>query len=241
MAETTDLHAQLAEHVADLAKKHASVSYLVLGVLGLLLVLGTFGGYMALKSYDAQLARAEVREQQYDADRKSWQEELKARDAERAADAQRVEVLMGQIAARAAQPLPPVVKAGLAPTATVLEASEALGSVMSDRPTFGTLNIAPDGNASLRLPQLQILVSDEVDLKRLKLDFSDSQKAVELEKGINSSLANDLSQCKSLNADADKTIADYKRLAKKSKWKKFLSGAEKVALVAGGIYIGHKL
>lgn len=239
--ETTDLHAQLAQHLADLSKKHASISYVVLGVLGLVLVLGTVAGYFALKQYDAQLARAEAREELYDQDRKAWAAELKTRDAERAADAQRVEELIGQIAARAAKPLPPVIKAGLDPSASLAEGKMALEAVMGDRPTFGTLNIATDGNASLKLSQLQILVSDEVDLKRLKFDFADAVKVIDLQKGTISSLTKDLDTEKALNVEANKSISDFKKLAKKSRWQKFMGGAEKVALVVGGIWLGTKI
>lgn len=234
-----EVQSNLHNEFAALAHKHAHVSYAVLAVLGLLLVLGTIGGVFALKSYDKQIARAEARELQYDQDRKSWQEELKVRDAERAADALRVEQLMAGIAARQAQPLPPAVKAGLAPTATVVEAKVALESLMGDRPNFGTLSMDTTGNASLRLPQLQILVSDEVDLKRLKLDFSDSQKVVELQKGTISSLTKDLDTEKGLNTEANKVIADYKKIAKKSKWKKFFGGTKTALLMAVAAYGGH--
>lgn len=239
--ETTDLHAQLAQHLADLSKKHASISYVVLGVLGLVLVLGTVAGYFALKQYDAQLARAEAREELYDQDRKAWAVELKARDAERAADAQRVEELIEQIAARAAKPLPPVIQAGLAPKALPSEVKDALQASYADRADFGSLSTDQAGNVVLSQPQAQIVLLGAVDLKRLKLDFADAVKVIDLQKGTISSLTKDLDTEKALNVEANKSIEDFKKLTKKSRWKKFMGGAEKVALVVGGIWLGTKI
>lgn len=236
-----EVESNLHDHLAAIAHKQAHVSFAVLFVLGLLLVLGAVGGYIGLRSYEGQLAKAEAREAQYDADRKQFAEELKTRDAQRAADAQRVEELIAGVAARAAKPLPPVIKAGLDPTATVSEAKDALQAVLSDRPTFGTLNIDLDGNVALRLPQLQILVSDEVDLKRLRLDAVDYQTVISTQKGTISSLTNDLATEKDLNVKANKVIDGYKSLAKKSKWKKFFGGAKTALLMAAAAYGGHML
>jgi hypothetical protein len=69
-----------------------------------------------------------------------------------------------------------------------------------------------------------------------------------LEQAKYSSLQIDLNACKSTVSqdetallDANKVISAYKKLAVRSRWKKFLGGAEKVALIAVGFEIGHKL
>lgn len=239
--EEKDLQAQLAQHLADLSHKHFTISYLFGGILALVLIIGSFGGYVALRSFDNQLAKAEVREQQYDADRKSWQDELKVRDAERAADAQRVEGLMGQIAARAAAPLPKPIQTALKPGATIPEVEIGLQMAFKGSPEFDAPFPSTAPYVPLSAPQAQLVTQTKVDKDRLTEDLKDEKTIADLQSGTISSLNSDLNQCKTTLSASDKVIADYKRLAKKSKWKKFLGGAEKVAIFAVGAYIGHKV
>src|ERR1035437_8904311 len=128
VAPAPDLASQLAQHVADLGHKHASVSYLLIGILALFLLVCGVGGYIALKSFDNQLAKQDVRDAQYQADRKTFMDSLAAHDAERAAQAQQITDLEAQIKQRAAKPLPPAVQTGLKPGATTAQARTALES-----------------------------------------------------------------------------------------------------------------
>lgn len=232
MAANTAQHLQ-AQFVA-LAHKHASVSFWLIGTLVLVMGLMGFGGYEALKSFDAQLARAEQREAQYNTDRKTWQDALAQHDAERVADATKIASLEAQVAARDKKPLPP-------PVTTPDEAVAGLQAAYSDVPAFGAPQATPDGKVAVNVPQAQILITTKLDLNRLKLDLTDEKAIVDLQKQTNASLSKDLTGCQALNVEANKTIADYKKLAKKSRWQKFLSGAEKVGLVLGGMYVGHKI
>lgn len=236
-----EIQSNLHDQFAALAHKHATVSYAVLFVLGLVLALGAVGGYIGLRSYEGQLAKAEAREQQYDADRKSWQEELKIRDAERAADAQRVEQLMGQIAARAAQPLPKPIQTALKPDATIPDIEIGLQMAFKGSPEFDVPFPSTPPYVPLSAQQAQLVTQTKVDKDRLTEDLKDEKTIAGLQAGTISSLNTDLTQCKVTLSASDKVIADYKKLAKKSKWQKFLGGAKTALWMAGAAYVGHKL
>lgn len=196
---------------------------------------------MGLRSYDKLLARAEAREVLYDQDRKAWQAELKVRDAERAADAQRVEELIGQIAARAVKPLPPVIQTALKPDASLPEIGFGLDLAFKGSPGFeGPVTLA-GSYVQLSGPQAQTVTQSKVDLDRAKLDLNDEKTIANLQNGTISSLSKDLDQCKDLNTQSDKVIADYKKAAKRSKWQKIWDGAQKVILFGAGAYLGSKL
>jgi hypothetical protein len=227
--------------VSALAHKHVSVTYAVLSVLVLVIALMGLGGYLALKSFDKQLAAQNARDAQYQQDRTLWQAQVAQHDTERAQQALQISQLQDQIAKRDSKPLPKEVQAGLKPDATAETVAKAVTESYKSNPAFGQATATPGGQVSLSVPQAQATVEAKVGFDKASADLADEKSMVSLLNGTNLSLTNDLNQCKLLNTKAEADIAGYKKLAMRSKWQKFLGGMEKVALVAVGFELGHKL
>jgi hypothetical protein len=243
---TTQLLNDLHTEFAGLAHKHATVSFLTLGVLAFVIALASFGGWLGLKEIRAQSARADAQNALYVSALKDFQTTIAQHDAARAVAEAKVEQLTVQIAQRATKPLPAPVQAGLNPNADAKTAASALASVYSDTPQFGAPEPTPDGKVSSTVQETQLLIESKVKLDRLTLDFQDEKQVVDLQTGSISSLNNDLTQCKDTLTSANKTIADYRVVVKPSRWQRFKSGAKiavKVSAVAlpVGILIGKIL
>lgn len=233
----SNLHTEFAA----LAHKHASVSYVVLAVLALVLVLGGIGGWLGLRSFDAQLVRAQATEAKYEAEHKQLTDLLATDAAERARMSAQQATLEAQIAKRDTQAPPAPVVTALKPNATAEQLADGLGFVFKAVPMFGSPIPLPDGNVALTPQESQEVVSEKVDFDKLKLDFADTQAISQLETQKFNTSQSDLSSCESTLDSAQKTIKSYKTLAVRSKWQKFLSGAAKVGIFVTGVALGHKL
>jgi len=165
------------------------VLYAHAGVLVLILVLVGLGGYCGLKSYDAQLAKAQVTEQKYEAAQKTLTDLLATDAQERAAmQAQQVN-LITQIAKRDKTPPSAPVIAALQPNATAETAANVLGLVFSLSPYPSA---TPDNKVVLSVPNAQELVKNGVELNKLRPDYADEVKLYDLEQQKSTSLNNDL-------------------------------------------------
>lgn len=239
---TPDLSAQLAQHIADLGHRHASVSYFLIGTLALVMAVCAAGGYFALKSFDAQLARAERQEQQYQQDRSQWQAQMAQHDTERTAQALQIQQLQEQINKRDTKPLPPAVQAGMKPGAPATVVSAGVTVAYGDVLGFGSTTTTPDGSQVILSPiQGQSVIQAKVEGDKAKADLKDTQAIVELQGQTVVTLKTDLKGCQDTVGEANKTIAGYKKAAVKSRWQKFLGGAKTALLMAGSAYLGHKL
>jgi hypothetical protein len=227
--------------VAGLAHRHLSFSYALVGTLVLLLVLMGFGGYLGVKAFDAQLARQEVKDAQYQQDRKVFMDQLSAHDAERAAQQTQIAQLQSQIAKRDSQPLPKAVQAGLQVDAGAEQVKTALEAVYGADLSTGTPKVEPDGNIALSPSLAQKTVSAEVGLVQSTADLKDEKAIVSLQETSIGTLKTDLSSCTATLSKANSDIQGFKKLAVRSRWKKFLGGAEKVLIFGAGAYLGHKL
>lgn len=250
-----NISAAVQSEVSTLAHRHVTLSYLLVGVLVLTLALAAFGGWLSVKAYERALQRAEAaeaisqqREQAFNSQYKAFTDQLAQNEANRAKEQTQQAALLAGIVARDRQPIPVVIDSGLKPGAGVNLVAPALQQAYSDVPAFGQVSVSPDGNLAINASQGQFLVKNKVDLDRLSLDFKDLQSVSDLQKAQIGSLNTDLTSCQTGLTDAkaavaadDKTIKDYKKAAEKTKFQKFLSGAEKVLIFAGGIYLGHKL
>lgn len=235
------IQAQLIAQVQTFASHTVRVSYMFLGVIVLVLALAGVGGYFGLKSYEAQVARAEAIEQKYDAAQKDFTAQLAAHDAQRTADAKASAVLVAQIAARAAKPPAPVVVTALAPSATAEQVRNGLQAVLSPRFPQGIPMAVQGENIEISPVSAQVWLADEVALTRVTADLSDTQVLLSLSNKDNATLKQDLTTANSTLSDAKDTIKAYKKIAVKSRWRKFLDGALKVGLVTAGVAIGHGL
>lgn len=227
--------------LSALAHKQLTVTYSVLAVLVLVLSLACVGGIFGFKAYEAQVARAEVQEQKFDQDRSDFLKQLQADEVARAQDAKDAADRLAQIAARDAQPLKPTspaVSSGLKPDATAQEAANGLSSAY---PGLGVVDASPDGKVLTTVQQTQFLMGFSLQAARDREDLADLKVAYADQVRISQSEATDLGSCKTALVEAQKTIGDYKKIATKSGWRKFLDGAEKVGLVLAGAAIGHMI
>jgi hypothetical protein len=238
---TQEALSQLHSDFASLAAKHASVSFAALGILALVLVLAGIGGYFGLKSYDAQLAKAQVTEQKYEAAQKTLTD-LLATDAQERADMQQQQQnLVAQIAKRDSKPASAPVLAALQPNADLNSLILGISASYSDIPAFGQPQPTLDGKVALNGLESQIVIQDHEQEKKDHADLKDEQILYSLEQQKNTSLNKDIIQCTDTLKDAQASIVAYKKLAVRSKWRKFLDGAEKVLIFASGAAIGHKI
>ena len=233
--------AVVQSEVAALANKHIGLIFGLVGTIILMLGLMGVGGYFGLKAFDAQLSRQEVRDTQYQQDRTTFLNTLAAHDAERAAQATQIAQLEAQIKARDSKPLPKPVQDGLKPGANAQTVAAGLTDAYWAVPSFGAVAVIPPETIALSVPQAQQVLFDKIDLDKAKGDLGDQKSINGLQETTIGSLKTDLNTCKDLNTKAQADIAGYKKLAKKSRWQKFLAGAEKVGLLAGGAMLGHMI
>lgn len=231
-----DIQTLLLAQINKLSQHHVTVSYTLIAVLVLVLGLVGAGGWLGLKSYEGQVARAEAIEARYQDAQKAFSEQLAANNAERAQDAQASAALISQIAKRAVAPLPPVIQSGLAASASAESVSKALQEV---QPGLGTPEVTPDAKVALQVNQAQLVVRSLLAGTQAEADLGDTNALLGLANRDKSTLSNDLDSCTDLNLKANETIAGYKKAAIKSKWRKILDGMEKVGLILGGAAIGH--
>jgi hypothetical protein len=242
--EADMLAANTAQHLqvqfAALAHKHATVSYALIAVLVVVLILAGVGGYIGLRFADAQLAWAEKKEEQYNADRKAWQDTLAAHDAERAQESAEQKQTIAELAKQLAKPLPPVVVTGLKPGATAQEASGALTEVYKDNPLFGQPAVEGD-KVALTVPQTQAVIQTKEDLGKTSLKLDAETKLFDLEHSKNESLNTDLTGARNTLKECQDTVNGYKKAAKASKFKKVLKGAGTAVAIIGGAYLGYRI
>jgi hypothetical protein len=234
-----DASAYLANIVSDMHAHTVRVSYFFVGIIVLVLTLASAGGYFGLKAYESQAARATALEARYDADRTTWQANLTQHDIDRAAAQAQVTDLQAQIAHRAVQPLPQPVQAGLKTDATAEQAKTALEAVYGADKTFGSLPPTQGPNVALSVLQTQAIIVTKAGFDKAVADLQDQKSISSLQTGTINSLQTDLTSCKSTVAESGKVIEAYKKLAVRSKWQKFMSGAEKVVFLVAGGAIGH--
>jgi hypothetical protein len=235
----SDLHGEFA----SLAHRTLTLSYGVLAVLVLVIGMACAGGYMALKGFNTLLDKAQTQQAAYTAQLDAFRQQLAQDSAERQQANAKIADLEAQVARRATAPPPPVVQTGLQPNASVIQVKNALDALYASDPAFGPVTASPDSTIALTTPQAQKVAITKVQLDTETANFQDEKQIVDLQNGNISSLTNDLNQCKDTLTGANKTIADYKRVVKPSRWQRFISGAKTVAKIAPpvlaiGILIG---
>lgn len=248
--------AQYAEsEVSALAHRHVTLTYSILGVLVLTLALAAFGGWLSIRGYERALQRAEAaeavskqREDAFNVQFKAFQDQIAKDAADRAQAQAQQDALIAKITTRDKQPVPVVIQTGLKADATAEDAKNALGAVFSTPVAPVAPTVTSDGKVAVTVKEAQEITSAGFDGQRAEADLRDTVSLYTLEKTKTTSLSNDLNQCQAGLTEAkatvkaqDTTIADFKKAAKRSRFQKFLSGAEKALLLVGGIYIGHKL
>lgn len=242
MATTPTIITVTQSELAALAHRQVSVSYWLIGLLGLFLALGTFAGYLGLRHLDKLEARAEATEASYVVERKALTDLLAADTVARAQESAQQAAVLESMAKRAVVVQPPVIQTALQPSASATEAAAGVTLAFAGVPSFGQALVSPDGqNVSLAVPEAQTVIQTKIQMDRLTLDVQDETQLYTLEQSKSTSLSNDLGKCTDTLGLAQKTINGYKAVVKPTKWQRFLQGAEKVGLVAIGIAAGRAL
>ena len=251
----------LQDSLASLAHKHVTVTYVLIGVLVFVLALGGVGAYIGVKWVDASLARAEASEKltaqyktQYDALNLTYQNELAAHAADRAADAQKQAALISSMS-NVNQKADTSIAKVLTPGKTATEAFADLKDAYKGTPSIGnlTLNVSKDSASGEQLltftvPEVQQVTATKLDRDRLTSNLDNVNQQLTLEKDKTTTLTSDLTNLQTAHTaliktetQCETTVADYKKVVKPSKFKIVLGYALKGALFAGGIVIGHRL
>lgn len=252
-----------------LAGKHVTVSYTLIGLVFFLVLCIGAGGWFALKMYDQEIARAEAAEktaveaqnlmlqykQSSDAALKAAQDQIVQDQAQRAQDVVQIASLTVKIqqrdtAANAA------IAAAKDPNKSLTQSAGDLTAVYKGSPDFlSVLPLTPDGSfIELNKTQAQDITVTKLDDDKVNADLKDTQTQLSTSQHDVTTLQNDLNlgteaftslqkteeQCEVTVTDKQKALDDYKKAAIKSKWQKFLIGAEKVSIFIGGVALGHR-
>lgn len=236
--DQNQLLSEIHQSFSSLSHRTLTLSYGLVATLVLVLALAGFGGYIQYKMFQGAMAKAEAQEQLYKTQLEAFKQDLAQHDAQRQVDAQRISDLQAQINRRANTPPPPVISEGLKAAASTENVIKALIAAYGPEMTPSTVN---DNMIALSVPNAQETISAKVNLDRDEADIQDYKGIIGAQSASISSLNNDLHQCNDLLGTANKTIADYKKAANKTKWQKFLQGAEKVLIGVGGFALGHAL
>ena len=222
---------ELSVFVHKILLAHVGVFILTLALVGA-------GGYFGLRSYDKALVHADALQAQFNTEHKALTDLLAQDTQARAQESAQQAALVEAIAKRNAAPLPVAVQTALQPSASAENVIAGLESVYNF-PVAPLLE--PDGNIAVNVPNAQQELSAKVEANRLSGDLADETSLYTLETAKSTSLSNDLQQCTVTVADAQKTIAAFKKVAHRSLFRRILGKAETVALVVAAFELGHKL
>lgn len=242
--------------LTDLHNGLHRIIYAHLGILILLFAFIGVGGYLGLKSYDKALAHAEALQAQFNAaqataaaSQKQLTDLLAADSAQRSQESAQQADLTQQILKRNSQAPAPAVQTALQPSATAANVAVGLQAAYS----FSTLpTVEPDGKVALEPSQAQQTISAEINANQFSADYNDEVELYTLETDKTTSLSKDLAQCQDTEtkdkvalSDANKALAAYDKLAKRSRFRKILGSigrnAERAGILFVGIELGHKL
>lgn len=249
---------ELQDSLAALAHKHVTVSYTLVGVVVLMMLLCCGGGYLALKVYEKEVARAEADEKTMQQDKSDYmalnqklQTTLAQDAADRAAWAQQEARLVQQVNARNQVVNTQIVDV-TKPGKSAEDAYADLHSAYKDNPTVESAPLSvskdPSGEQEMTfpVPAVQQFTATKLDRDRLFDNLDSTSQELTLEKQSNVTLTTDLNNTKAAKdalqvteTQCETTVAAYKKVAVKSKFQKFLGGALKVVIFIGGVALGH--
>jgi hypothetical protein len=247
---------QLQDSLAALAHKHVTMSYALIGMLAFILLLCGVGAYFGAKVYDRELARAEAAEklmeqfkQTSDSDRAAAQAQIERDELQRQQDAQQIANLQSQILNRDNKATTDI--------ANVLKPGKSAQDAFSDLAAHYKLQTpftvsknpnGPDQLLSFVTADVQTFTATKIHDDEMTGDNRDKDAQLAKKDDSIRSLNDDLAKGKTaydalLKTDqqCQKTVDDYKKVAKKSKFRVMLDHAKEVLLFAGGVYLGHKL
>lgn len=219
----------------ELAKMrtHIHISHIGLYVI-LALVLSGGGFFLSrmVSSYDKAVAAADAKNTILVQAMQDMNKSFIAHDSERAANEKQVQVIDHVITVRD--------KSAATKVAEVTATDRTVAQTIEDSSQI--LKVTPvqeaDNLLGVSQPAMQGFVGTKLDDDEAHSDLADTRTQLSIEEGNNASLKVDLSTSKDTLKKCTDTVDGYKKAAKKSKWRKGLDVIEKVALFAGGVYLG---
>ncbi len=220
------------EQIRALGTRHLTASYLAVAItlLGLLAV----GWWVsrAMSSHEAALAKADERfaryQQEMRAQQQAWLQHEKERNAA-AAKQQAIETRVAGRNAKARARIAQVAAPGRTSAQVASDAAEYLGSapaIEGDRLAFTT-------------PQVQRFLALQIDRDRCLADLRDAADNLALEKQKTANLEADLAGAKDRLTEAEQVIDGYKRVAKKTRLRKFFGAAKTAGIVVVAVLVGR--
>jgi hypothetical protein len=235
-----NVQADLVAHISALSKHHLSLSFGVIGVLVLVLAVMCVGGYLGLKSYEGQLARAEAAEKQYNADRKDLTAQLTASKSVQDTATKAQQVIVKVVHDRDVATDKKIADV-TAPNKSAQEALSDLSAAYHGTILADPNAITADGRLVFPVFTVQGFTATRIDRDRLSDDLKSSADNLAQEQKKTESLAKDVAAANKAVADAQPAIAAYKKIAKHSRLRAFGAGALKVGIFVAGVYAGRKL
>jgi hypothetical protein len=220
--------------LAALSRKQAHVSFGVLGVVVLTLALMAVGGYVAMGFFERALEKQDAKYSVFVENQKAMQEQLR-QDAQTIANlsvqqGQKVVVIHDRDQ-KADRQMADVTS----PNKPVEQVARDFGAQFGYEPGMTA------GMFQFTAPQVQGFTALKIDRDRLYADYADQKDVLGLEQQKNSLLTNDVAMLTKTNKEANEQIQGYKKLAHRSKFQKFTSGAWKVGLFGAGVYLGSRI
>jgi hypothetical protein len=234
------VQALLHQQIANLSSHHVAVSYTLILVLVFVLGLAGFGGWIGLKFADKQIARAEAAEERSEQLVKSFQQQLAENSAQRAQDTKQQQAIVKIIDTRDTSTDTKITQV-LSPTVNAPQAITDLNDAYKGQFDFKNTPITTDGRLTFPVPMVQQFSATKIDRDRLFADREDIKSAFALEQNKTKTLNSDLKACQNTLDGDEKTIKEWKKAAKDSRFKKVIKGVGVVALAIGAAYLGHKL
>jgi hypothetical protein len=234
------LQEKLHNHIAALAHRHASVSYLLIGVLFLVLALCGVGGYVAVKLADERIAHAEKTDQAFEAKKNDTDVQLKTSAHERDQMRAKQTLLEAQLAARDKKAAADAAKA-LDPKADMATIQTGVSGAYINDALFKRPLPIFNGMFQVTGQQIQRFTATKIERDQYAGDVVTLRSDLDLANGRTDSCQKDLTKEKGTTAACEKVKKEWKGAAKASKFKRFLGGAEKVGLFVAGLAVAHAL
>lgn len=234
------------DEVIRFGKMHFAVTVMTVVIATSMLVGGVFallGFQRNLDAANVRMATAEKANADYEKQAKVVQDQIAQAkvqiDALSGAQAQKQQVIIVRDQ-KAAQQIAEVTK----PDTTALQAATALETYNAVEP--GQAEATTDGKVALTVPAAQQVTATTIERNQLKLDLGDTKSILADERQKFGVCTQTTTELTALNDTCKEDVKNYriaaetyKRVAVKSKWKKFGEGAEKVLIFAAGIAAGR--
>lgn len=252
---------ELQDSLANLAAKHVTVSYTLVGILLVVLCFGAFGAYFAAKWVDKEVAQAQSAEKLFNQEQQTatmanqqYQQELASHNADRIQwAAQQVQLVQAYSTHNqvVTQQIKQVTQAGKSAQDAFADIHDAYKDNLTVSSASPQVSVDPaSGEQMLAFPVsvVQQFTATKLDDDLQTANVANLDQQLSLEKQTNSTLTtdiaasqDDLTKQKAATQACSVALNDYKKVVVVSKFKKIMSGALKGVLFAGGIVIGHYL